>query len=362
MKILIVDGSVIYRKAISDIISQVDAGDIAVTASNLSIAMKKIELYNPDIIILNGDFIAFENTEILADIYIKRNNLPTIILKTPDSERDEQKTIQKLLGTNIFETILKDGDKLQQSLISSLQRFKNKSGIFPIKLKEEKALENIKKISYPVERSYPRLSFTKKREVVAIGISTGGPNALTAMMPMIPANINVPILIVQHMPPNFTKTLGESLNQKCQIEVREAAEGDKLRPGLALIAPGGKHMIVEKNQTGEVIVKVIDDKPVNNCKPSADVLFSSVAKVYGERAVGVIMTGMGSDGTKGLREMKKQGSFIIAQDEKTCIVFGMPRAPIEEGIVDIVSPLEQIAGEIARSVGIMQKNEMGSKS
>jgi two-component system, chemotaxis family, protein-glutamate methylesterase/glutaminase len=171
------------------------------------------------------------------------------------------------------------------------------------------------------------------------------------MLPQLPGDIGVPIVIVQHMPPLFTKSLANSLNNKCAIEVREAENGEALRPNVALIAPGGKQMRIVAGADGKQrVVKLTDDPPVNNCKPSVDYLFRSVADHYVGRATGVIMTGMGSDGTAGLGVMKANGAFVIAQNEATCVVFGMPKEPIESGLVDVVAPLDSIAPEILKTV------------
>ena len=186
-------------------------------------------------------------------------------------------------------------------------------------------------------------------QVVALGISTGGPKALTEMVPQLPANLPVPLLIVQHMPPVFTKSLADDLNNRTQLTVREAIDGQPIRAGEVWIAPGGRQMKVER-ENAQIVLRITDDPPENSCRPSVDYLFRSVAEVYGGRAVGVIMTGMGSDGSLGCRRLKHCGASIIAQDAATCVVFGMPREPIEKGIADVVAPLGQIAAEITRLV------------
>jgi two-component system chemotaxis response regulator CheB len=187
--------------------------------------------------------------------------------------------------------------------------------------------------------------------IVAIGLSTGGPQALLTMLPMVPADIKVPIVIVQHMPPIFTANLAGSLDSRCGFPVKEAENGEPLRNGTAYIAPGGKQMrIVLGTDAASKIIRVTDDPPENHCKPSADYLFRSVAHLYYGKATGVIMTGMGNDGALGLDAMKRAGAVIIAQDEKTCIVYGMPKAAVDAGIVDAVLPLDRIAGAIASSV------------
>jgi two-component system chemotaxis response regulator CheB len=192
-----------------------------------------------------------------------------------------------------------------------------------------------------------------KAEIIAIGISTGGPNALAKVLPMIPGDIGVPILIVQHMPPMFTQSLAKSLAAKCAISVKEARQGEPILPNTALIAPGGKQMKIVAGADGKTrVVKITDDPPENSCRPSVDYLFRSVAQHYMGRATGVIMTGMGSDGTRGLQQMKQNGAAIIAQDEATCVVFGMPKAAVETGLADAVLPLDQIADKIVKTVRV----------
>jgi two-component system chemotaxis response regulator CheB len=188
-----------------------------------------------------------------------------------------------------------------------------------------------------------------RRDVVAIGISTGGPNALAQMVPSLPGDLRTPVLIVQHMPPVFTAALAESLSKKSRLSVVEGAEGMTVSPKTVYIAPGGKQMMIEKSGF-EVVIRITDAPPENNCKPSADYLFRSVADVYGSAALGVIMTGMGSDGVKGLLVMKEKGARVIAQDEATCTVYGMPMEAAKAGVPDIVVPLEKIADEIVSSV------------
>ena len=174
---------------------------------------------------------------------------------------------------------------------------------------------------------------------------------MAAMLPGIPADIGVPILIVQHMPPVFTESLAKSLDGKCKLQVREAKNGEPLHPNVVYIAPGGSQMKISAGADGKTrVVRITDDPPENSCKPSVDYLFRSVADHYVGRATGVIMTGMGSDGSKGLQQMKRSGATIIAQDESTCVVYGMPKEPIELGIVDVVAPLNRLASEIIRTI------------
>jgi len=181
-------------------------------------------------------------------------------------------------------------------------------------------------------------------KVVAIGASTGGTHALETVLTALPRT-TVGIVIVQHMPEKFTAAFAQRLNTICDIEVREAQKGDRVIPGLALIAPGGRHMLLQRNGA-QYQVDVVDGPPVSRHKPSVDVLFRSVAKCAGKNAVGIIMTGMGDDGAAGMLEMRASGALTIAQDEASCVVFGMPKEAIKHGGVIKVSPLACLAGEI----------------
>lgn len=177
-------------------------------------------------------------------------------------------------------------------------------------------------------------------KIVAIGTSTGGTQALDSVLRMLPKEVPG-IVVVQHMPPQFTATFAERLNAHCKIRVREAKDGDRVEPGLALIAPGGKHMIARRGPS-HYYVEVVDGPPVNRHRPSVDVLFRSVALCAGPAATGIIMTGMGDDGARGLKEMEEAGAHTVAQDEKSCVVFGMPKVAIELGGVKQILPLERI--------------------
>jgi two-component system chemotaxis response regulator CheB len=195
-----------------------------------------------------------------------------------------------------------------------------------------------------------RLAGATKPEMVLIGVSTGGPNALARMLPAIPGNIGVPLLIVQHMPPVFTQSLAESLSAKCAIRVREAVHGEKVEPNTAYIAPGGRQMRLQPAPDGSKLLQITDDPPENNCRPAVDYLFRSAASHFPGRSMAAILTGMGSDGTLGLRLLKRHGCFSIAQDEASCVVYGMPKAAVDAGMADVVLPLDSIAARITATV------------
>lgn len=180
--------------------------------------------------------------------------------------------------------------------------------------------------------------------VLGIGVSTGGPKALAVFLPMLPADFPLPIVVVQHMPPKFTKSLAESLDKNCRLRVREAQNNDKLERGTILIAPGGFHLRVVGSD-GAAMVRITEDPPECSCRPSVDYLFRSLVEVYGARSMGVVLTGMGEDGWIGSRLIRAAGGSVLAQDEATSTVFGMPRGPIEAGIARAV-PLERMAESV----------------
>ena len=177
-------------------------------------------------------------------------------------------------------------------------------------------------------------------KLIAIGASTGGTQALDSVLRKLPKTVPG-IVVVQHMPAQFTPTFADRLNTHCEIGVREARDGDRVTPGTALIAPGGKHMLVRRNGSG-YYVNVIDGPPVNRHRPSVDVLFRSVANCAGRAAIGIIMTGMGDDGARGMKELADTGAHTVAQDEKSCVVFGMPKVAIELGGIRQILPLDRI--------------------
>jgi len=188
------------------------------------------------------------------------------------------------------------------------------------------------------------------KRTVAIGASTGGPKALDHLLSSLPASLPAPVLVVQHMPPGFTRSFAERLNRRSPLLVKEAEEGDVVLPGRAYVAPGDHHMLVEK-RAGREIIRLDKSPRVKGLRPSADVTMRSVADIYGAGSIGVILTGMGSDGTEGLRAIKERGGVTIAQDRATSIIYGMPRAAVESGCVDKVLPLDKIPGEIVRLLG-----------
>jgi len=364
LKILIVDDTAIFRKIIKDILIEIPGVEVVGVAQNGNIALKKLSCLKPDLLILDIEMPEMSGIEVLE--YLKNEEIAIGAVMLSSLTQTGSAITIKALELGAFDFIAKPQ---KNNLEENKQAVKD--SITPIlkAFARKKAADNTSKnkitrksVSSTLDKrrkaSLSALSTNKpgrlkkgRAELVAIGISTGGPNALASMLPEIPGDIGVPILIVQHMPPVFTGSLAKSLNAKCSIKVKEAVNRESLIPNTAYIAPGGKQMKIASNADGKNrIIKITDDPPENSCKPSADYLFRSVSQHYTGSATGIIMTGMGADGTQGLKLMHESGSIIIAQDEASCIVYGMPKEAIEAGIVDVIVPLHRIAGKISETV------------
>ncbi len=371
IRVLVVDDTIVYRKAVSDIMEELPEVELVGVAHNGKIAMSKIKTLKPDLLTLDIEMPVMNGIEVLNEIRNSNLNVGAIMLSTLTAMGGDMTL--KALELGAFDFILKPQSKNQtegkneiKKLIHPMIKAYAKSLTAPAllktsgtaKRKEPASLRSIKRdpaakrdLSTRASRSTSPSFHRGKSEIVTIGISTGGPNALTQVLPSLPDNIGVPIVIVQHMPPVFTKSLAASLNKKCSLTVKEATDREPLENNTIYIAPGGKQMKLIASADGlNRQIKITNDPPENSCKPSVDYLFRSVGDYYVGRTTAVIMTGMGSDGTKGLEVLKKKGGYVIAQDEKSCVVYGMPKAPIESGLVDLVVPLNKIADEILKSL------------
>ncbi len=361
LRVLVVDDALMYRTIVSDVLSGLPGVTVVGTASNGKIATQRIQALHPDLLTLDIEMPEMNGLQVLAWI---RENTPEVgaVVLSSFTRKGGDMTV-KALSLGAFDFIQKSDDGTMAANKSAL-----KAAIAPMLRAYARRREVRAIIAGRTARPAPKpedeallksagsvrrlgTAHARRAAIIGIGISTGGPEALARMLPMIPGDIGVPILVVQHMPEAFTQSITASLDAKSAISVRAAVDGEILVPNTALFAPGGKQMKVERTADGKTaVVRVTDDHPENNCKPSADYLFRSLAHQYGARAAGVIMTGMGSDGTIGLKLMKHYGAVVIAQNEETCTVFGMPKAPIEAGIVDVIAPLDKLAEEIRLAV------------
>jgi len=370
LRVLVVDDTIVYRKAVSDIIEEIPGVELVGVAHNGKIALAKIRTLKPDLLTLDIEMPVMDGIEVLTELQEHHPNIGAIMLSTLTT--DGSMMTLRALELGAFDFILKPQSKNQlegkkeirtllEPMLKAFIRSKNAPSLLSKQRKTPSSLTHGKidpenrpapgattHVFKPLNK--PAAERRGKSEIVTIGISTGGPNALNQMLPQLPGDLGVPVLIVQHMPPVFTKSLANSLDKKCALSVKEAVDGENIQPNVVYIAPGGKQMKLVAGTDGQNRrIKITNDPPENSCKPSVDYLFRSVADYYVGRTTAVIMTGMGSDGTKGLATLKTKSAYIIGQDEASCVVYGMPKAPADLGYIDTVVSLNKIADEITKS-------------
>jgi two-component system chemotaxis response regulator CheB len=356
-RVLVVDDSTVVRRLITMALQGDPCLEVVGTATNGKEALEQLAKLAPDVVTLDIEMPEMDGLEALRHIRKLSPQIRVVMLSTL-TERGAAVTLEALaLGADDYTTKQVDGRSVEESTA---------------KLRAELCPKIRQFFSFPAPNSAngsvspparstntstePTLISRSQRpsktipQVVAIGISTGGPSALASIIPEVPEDFRLPILIVQHMPALFTKLLCERLQERSQLRVCEAAHGDVVRPGLILVAPGDYHMRVEL-VSGERHPRIALDQgpPQNSCRPAVDVLFESVANVYGGSALAAVLTGMGHDGLRGARLLKSAGAVVIAQDEKTSAVWGMPRALAEAKIADAILPLNEIIPYIVSS-------------
>ncbi|MBU0673392.1 MAG: chemotaxis-specific protein-glutamate methyltransferase CheB [Proteobacteria bacterium] len=354
LRILIVDDSAIYRKTVRDVLTTLPGVQVVGTACDGREAIDRLPILQPDLLILDIDMPMMNGLEVLKALPLHPHAIGAIVLSGLAQESSE--ITVKALELGAFDFIQKpQTSSLSHSMTALSESLAPLIEAYRAKMPIQGRLSAQERV--PLKSAINRISIEKpgtrriRSAIVAIGISTGGPQALNIVIPQLPADLGVPVVIAQHMPSGFTFDLAKRLNGRSALTVKEAESGEKLMANTVYIGPGGNQMrIVAGKRIGETIVEINTDSVEGGYRPSADYLFTSVAEQYLSRATGVIMTGMGNDGTQGLRFLKEKGGRIIAQDEKTSVVYGMPRWPREAGLVDVEAPLDQIAEEICRTV------------
>jgi two-component system chemotaxis response regulator CheB len=366
------------RNLIGRIVENADGLTLAGKAMNGRFALEKIPRLKPDVIVLDLEMPEMNGIEFLKERKRQNIEIPVVILSSV-ARKGAEVTMEALsLGASDFimkpsDTNRSDLSEIADNIVKTLlaygHKYKNTKppagrmeAAAPRQAPEAAGADKARpgKLKYPADKkkdAFPEVNknrrVTSKVEIVVIGISTGGPNALREVFKNIDPKLGLPVLVVQHMPAGFTEEFARSLDRICPLSVKEAAEGDILSPGRVLIARGNTHLKVEKKRLAAV-VHLDDSELVNGHRPSADVLFASAAEAYGEKILAVIMTGMGKDGARELGNLYNLGAITIGQDEESSIVYGMPKAAYESGYIDYQLHLTDIAGkisELARELG-----------
>jgi two-component system chemotaxis response regulator CheB len=366
VRVLVVDDAVLFRRLLTEVLSSLPGVEVVGSAPNGKIALQRVRELKPDLLTLDIEMPEMDGLAVLDALL--RNGEPAVevIVVSAVTQRGGDLTM-RALEKGAFDFITKpDTPTPEQGRAALLRELGPRVRAVAQRLEIRAILRGS---SSPSRSDVPAANFGSepaqaessldgaavriqssstplKPEMVLIGVSTGGPVALGQLLPAIPRDIGVPILIVQHMPPIFTKSLADSLASKCAVGVREAVHGESPSPNTVYIAPGGRQMRLGVGPENRPLIELTDDPPENNCRPAVDYLFRSAANRFPGRSMAVILTGMGSDGTLGLRLLKRHGCFVIAQDEASSVVYGMPKAAVDAGVADAVLPLKSIASRI----------------
>lgn len=344
LRVLVVDDSVVVRRILRDVLESDPLLQVAGVAANGRIALSMVEQLSPDIVTLDVEMPEMDGLQVLRELRAKCPRVPVIMFSTV-TQRGAAATLDALaLGARDYVTkpanvgnVTSGMERIREELIPKIKalcgRYETPRWADPVL--------NVHNSRPPAPAS--------AIEIVAIGTSTGGPNALSAVLPQLPADFPVPVVVVQHMPPTFTKFLADRLDASCQLKVAEAGMDQELKPGTIWIAAGDFHISTYADGTKRRL-RSHQAPAENSCRPAVDVLFRSVAETYKNHALAVVMTGMGQDGLRGAERLFLAGSRIVAQDEATSVVWGMPGFVVEAGLADRVLPLPEIGIEIARRV------------
>jgi two-component system chemotaxis response regulator CheB len=347
-RVLLVDDSSVVRRVLTDVISSDPQLEVAGTASNGKIALERIAQLKPDLVMLDIEMPEMDGLATLAELRKKYRRLPVIMFSTL-THRGASATLDALsLGADDYVPKERNSlglaaaiDDLRRDLLPKIHALCSRDIV-----KEQHPPRTEVKTA-PIAIA-PKLA-ESRIDLVVIGVSTGGPDALCKVLPGIPRDFPVPVVMVQHMPAIFTKLLAERLATKAAMPVKEAQGGEKVEPGTIWLAQGGKHLVIQSSRDG-MFLALNESAPRNFCRPSVDVLFESAVKITGAHTLAVMLTGMGSDGLEACEQIRKQGGQIVVQDQATSIVWGMPGAVARAGLADAIKPLADVALEVVQRV------------
>ncbi len=346
IRVLVVDDSVVIRRLVCHALEQDPLIEVVGVAANGSVALSRVPQWNPDVITLDIEMPEMDGLEFLRRMRPQYPNIRIVMFSTL-TERGATATFEALaLGADDYVTKASNAGSLDVSLANLKRELLPKIHQF-----------FAPPAAAPVRAPQPTLVTCRpaamrsraRAHAVVLGISTGGPAALAKLVPQLPENLPVPVLIVQHMPPLFTRLLAERLNSGTKLQVKEAERGDPVEAGRVYIAPGDHHMRVVRGRSG-VEISLDQSEPLNSCRPAVDALFASAAEVYGGSVVAAVLTGMGQDGLRGIELLKAQGASVVVQDEASSVVWGMPGAVASADLADEILPLDAIAAALVRRV------------
>ncbi|NVN90536.1 MAG: chemotaxis response regulator protein-glutamate methylesterase [Desulfuromonadales bacterium] len=346
IRVVVVDDSAFSRRSITKMLDGFAGIQVVGYAVNGEEGIRKVIALKPDLVTLDLEMPKMDGFTLLR-ILATRFSTPVVVV----SAQGGADNVFKALELGAFDFIVKPSNVASEQLLfiqndlrnKVLQAMDRKPGI---KTRAERTDDrNVTRYTCAKPESHPSNGSVHPFDIVAIGASTGGPPALQSIFSSFERQLPFAVVVSQHMPAGFTRAFAERLNRSSAFAVKEAEEGDAVLPGRILIAPGGMNLVLE-TQSGKVIVRIVSPTPADRYTPSVDVMFTSCAEVYGKRMMAVVLTGMGNDGSRGLRSVKERGGFIVAESDETAVVYGMPREAVATGCVDQVLPLQHVAHEI----------------
>ncbi|MBI5727510.1 MAG: chemotaxis response regulator protein-glutamate methylesterase [Ignavibacteriales bacterium] len=348
-RVIIVDDSAFMRKSLSLMLSSDPSVEIIATARDGAEGLEKVRTLKPDVVTLDIEMPVMDGLTALKRIM---EECPTPVIMVSSLTTEGADSTIKALELGAVDFIPKEMSYVSINISKIKEELIHKVKVIA---KQSRMKNRILRFRMPGETiaDIPRKTFSTPSMLIksiALGVSTGGPLSLQQVIPLLPEKMRVPMFIVQHMPPKFTKSLADRLDSMSQVKVKEAENDEEVKPGVVYIAPGGFHMHIREMGLGRIKIQITDEPANTLHRPAVDVMMKSVFNVYGKNMLGVIMTGMGKDGFEGIKELKRAGGYAIAQDEESCVVYGMPKAIVDAGLADSVVPLKNIAETINKFV------------